>query len=309
MILINGCSFTAGVGLQEPKKHAWPALFRLMVNSETVVDLSEGGKDNLEMYHQFMTWIAWAKRNKAVMPKTIIWQTTMHSRIGVRLFDRESEKYNDLQSQLSDYCERYIKLDCYGTYEKLYRRKIQARKQNDLKQLQEIKNMGMGDFLLSTDEYGNPYDIQPIGDRHKSPVGELKTCGLIFSLQTICEVLGIRLIILNYSGNPKAMKGDPLFEAIDRDNYVFHNSRYYGLHDALTQHGFDQFPCGHWNVDAQLYQADIVYDFWKNNNQTKISERLYNRVKEDTIYRYTVNDTTLVTKQLLKTLNLGQKKQ
>jgi hypothetical protein len=304
MILVNGCSYTQGMGLAEPDKHAWPVLLQPILKKR-VHSIAEGGKCNQEMYNQLVTWLIWAKRGKAELPETIIWQTTHHDRMAVRLLDGSgAEKFNDLHSQLSNYNGRYLKLDSNGTRQKLDLRRHEAKKRKDYKVLQEIMDIGIGDFVLNTDEFGYPINIRPLGDTTNRS-GQLKQCINIFSLQALCKSMGVRIIILNYDGNPISMKGDPLFESIDRDDYVIHNSRYHGLYQELIKHNFDRFECGHFNVDAHLYQADIVANFYNDYKQINVSERNYQTTTSESIFRYTIPQIS--NKTVMNKLKMGQK--
>ena len=163
MILVQGCSYSHGDGLDRPLKHRWPTLLSNILQKE-VVNISEGGKCNFQMYYELFTWLMWAKRGKARLPEAIVWQTTAHNRDGIRMWRGSGdEKFNNLNSQISNYTHKYYKPDQHGVGIKLQDRMDKAIADKDSKQIEEIKQLGYGEHLLCTDEYGNPISVQPIG--------------------------------------------------------------------------------------------------------------------------------------------------
>lgn len=242
MILVQGCSFTEGKETGDPARFAWPVLLSKILEKR-VVSLAESGKDNFIMHKELVTYLTWGKLGRIELPEMIVWQTTDHKRNSYYRMEASGvTQPNNLITQTTEYVERHA------------------------------WHFGVGSStteLVHRDENREIVSVQELGDSTYLQY-ELDHCVDIITLQTLCRTLGVKLVILNYNGQPKYLKGDPVFENIDRSNYVVYNSRYFGIHNQLIHMGFERFPCGHFDIDAHLYQADVVADFIREGKQLEV---------------------------------------
>ena len=295
MILVQGCSFTYGTGLEEhTKKFRYSSFIERALN-EKVRNISGPSKDNFTMYFELHAYLLHAMQSKVEIPRVIIWQLSDSFRRS--MIDHACSgmwQPNNIDSLISsgeEYGRRHIKMFYWQSFTritKIYENLVNKREFD--KAARYKKKMGMGTTLeLSTGQPNN-------GKRsHRFHIGdetfiyhELLIGMHINTIQEMCKQLGIKLMIINYYGTPKNILEDPIYKNIDRSNYLIENSERWGMYNHLCWKGFDRSVDNfHFNVDAHYYQAEVVLKFLKSGGRLKVEEVVHDEMGHMPVFDYT----------------------
>lgn len=284
MILINGCSFSYGDALIDPVKYRYSTFLGKKLDTE-ILNIAEASKDNFTMYFELHCYLSYVMQQKAKKPNIIIWQLTDTFRKGIVDWHASGTwRPGKLNSLLGNYHARHIKTIYWSHFQNI-KDEFKRLFKIDKKKAIEYKNeKGMGSKLWVEKK---PFNI---GD--ETFIHNELTIGLyIFTIQQLCKSLGIRLIILNYYGTPVNVLKDPIYQNIDRKDYLISNSEKWGLYNHLMWRGFDRPDDYHFNVDGHYYQADILSDFILHNKRITVEEEAHSDITDFPVFDYTHHQT------------------
>jgi hypothetical protein len=293
MILVQGCSFTYGQELPDPEQHRYSTLLREKLGTDNqVLNLAAVGKDNFVAYQEIHTYLLNARlRHDVPMPKIIIWQLTDTFRRGIPAHQATgSWKPNKLESQIStgwQYLERYAKSISWRLFLRTKKHLSDIKKSNKLDNYKlERARIGLGTRVVYTDPTGHVTGESTIGDG-TFILNELTVGLYIHTIQEMCKKMNIRLVIMNYYGTPIEVLKDPIYESVNRDNYLVSNSDTNGMYNHLMWKSFDRPDDFHFNIDAHDYQADLLYDFIVNQKRVEVEVEAHPNVSQYPVFNYT----------------------
>ena len=278
MILFNGCSFTLGVKKGSSKSQTFIsntyANFLGDALDKPTYNTSHSGKDNVTMISDIITILMWEEREKLGEEKIdiIVLQPSDFFRCYIPSPDfNQYHQINNLKRQLLFHNNKYVKLMIHNVF---------------MRHMKECGNakeaFWVGAFLPDRAVY---YTCTA-GDTSETFM-KYQWCQKLMHLQLLCEIKKIKLVIMNYYPIGEDYKKDPLFQAINLDNFIIEDPFKSGMYEHLEQEAFtkteDDF---HWEIDAHKYQADILEDFIKNNTKIKVKSNIESHTTE--IYDYTI---------------------
>ncbi len=262
MILVNGCSFSAGAQLKTDADRYSNQLDNLL-DEETVCNIAANSKDNNFSYFELYSYILHAKtKSELTLPKIIIWQLTDYYRYNLPYYGSSGTwKPNDWYSFLGDHSFRTIKTIFWPRYFNIKRRLRHLRVNNQHEQaIIEEAIVGYGTQIIAQEA------VWPVGDS-TFYLNELRTGVNIKSLEQLCEDNGIRLIIVNYFPFSKKAQEDPIIKSINYDNYLIANPGEGGMYNNLLSMGFDQPDNYHFGEPGHRYQAEVLKGFIESKNK------------------------------------------
>lgn len=284
MILVQGCSFSYGEGLIDPRKYCYSNYLQEMLG-EKVINLAENSKDNYTMYLELHAWLLHClhKPKEVEKPRVIIWQTTDTFRKGIVDWHYSGSWIpNNLGSIVGRYARRHIKTIQWSKFNQInnhYNDLIEEGKLEEAEQYKKENGMGArihaetNSFLIGDETF-----------KHNEILFGLH----VNTIQDFCEKLGIQLVMVNYYGTPDDVLEDPIHLNINRDNYLIENSERYGLYNHLCWRGFDRSVDEfHFNVDAHYYQADILYDYLRHGRRLKVEDEVHEDMGHMPVFDYT----------------------
>ena len=279
-IMLQGCSFSWGEGLDFPEQQRYSAILESMADVK-IRNIAESSKCNSVSYfelHAILSYIALGKLQK---PKILIWQLADNFREGI-VDNGASGSWipGSLGSMVGNYRKRYITCIEWNRYDYITNivKKLKAKGENKKANWYKQQH-GTGTCLVyddpSLDSDVKNKDVRrwPIGDETFIR-NELLTCMHIQTIQKLCKELEIKLVIINYYGIPIDVQKDPIFKQIDTSDFLIKNYTW-GLYNHMLWKGFSKPDDFHFGVDGHLYQADIVYDFLYNNTSLEVDEEIF----------------------------------
>ncbi len=262
MILVNGCSFSAGAQLENHEDRYSNQLDHLL-DEETVRNIAADSKDNNFSYFELYSYILHAKtKSELTLPKIIIWQLTDYYRYNLPYYGSSGTwKPNDWYSFLGNHSFRTIKTIWWPRYFKIQKHLKNLRVNNHHERaIIEESIRGFGTQILA-EENG-----WPVGDS-TFYLNELRTGVNIKSLELLCKDNGIQLIIVNYFPFSKKAQEDPIIKSINYDNYLIANPGEGGMYNNLLRIGFDQPDNYHFGKAGHRYQAEVLKRFIESKNK------------------------------------------
>jgi len=285
MILFNGCSFTIGeirrIRMQSESPYERRdtmltlnktyAQFLGEAVDKSIANISMSGKDNLTMINDIISVLRWEECEKLVTNEkidTIVLQPTDYFRHSLPSSKfKQYHRINSLESQLLFNSNKYTKLMTNSIF------------------MDHMKEYGNADEAFRIEsKLENNLDPKFVGDTSQTWM-KYEWCQKLMHLQLLCEIKKIKLVIMNYYPIGEDYKKDPLFQAINLDNFIIEDPFKSGMYEHLEQEALtkteDNF---HWEIDAHKYQADILEDFIKNNTKIKVRSNIESRTTK--IYDY-----------------------
>jgi len=262
VILVNGCSFSAGAQLENHEDRYSNQLDHLL-DEETVRNIAADSKDNNFSYFELYSYILHAKtKSELTLPKIIIWQLTDYYRYNLPYYGSSGTwKPNDWYSFLGNHSFRTIKTIWWPRYFKIQKHLKNLRVNNHHERaIIEESIRGFGTQILA-EENG-----WPVGDS-TFYLNELRTGVNIKSLELLCKDNGIQLIIVNYFPFSKKAQEDPIIKSINYDNYLIANPGEGGMYNNLLRIGFDQPDNYHFGKAGHRYQAEVLKRFIESKNK------------------------------------------
>lgn len=281
MILLNGCSFSYGDSLKEPKKYRYSTFLEKRLDTQ-IRNIAEASKDNFTMYFELHTYLNYVIAGKQEKPEIIIWQLTDTFRKSLPDWKASGSWIpGNINSLIGRYHKRNIKTIMWSKFQNIkskYKKILDTKGEQEARKYKE--EVGMGSKVLAENHsflFGDETFIH----------NELWTGLHISTIQDLCDKLDIRLIIVNYYGTPANVLKDPIYSNINRDNYLIENSEKWGLYNHLMFRGFDRPDDFHFNVDGHYYQSDILYDYIVHNKRLKVEEESHPDISEFPVFDYT----------------------
>lgn len=281
MILINGCSFSTHTGLEKGKEDLiWPVLVAKRLGLK-YKNFAYPGKSNNLIIRNLYTYLIWVKAGRFKKPSHVLLQLTDSFRDHVFKHTHSGLfKPNNIDSQITlGHWEKKISWNGY-----LAKRASGGK--------------GMGSTLHITTTRGSartqtseeiPLSLEPyaydIGDETLREQ-QLRLLIEIDSLQRLCKEMKIPLSIINFWGFDHHLNPDPLYNNIDRSDFMINNI-HYGLYDHLVEHSFRETDGYHFNIDGHKYISDVVCNFIKTRKQIKVYEPTYRKVRPLRLMDYT----------------------
>lgn len=293
MILLNGCSFSYGTACTDPESNNYGKLLEGMLDEE-VINISEPSKSNFYMAFEILFFISHKLSLNEELPRIIIWQHSDNFRDHVPDWRSSgSWKPNNLRSIVSnDFGQRFIKLNVWSALKQISDRVNSyidlARKAPDSlsrdridQQFKEFKKRyGMGSYIVQNTLLEEQLQTRYLVGDETFWLNEFRHAVNVLSVQNMCKLHNIRLINYNYYGTKEEVITDPVFNQIDRSNYLIENSELYGMYNHLCCKGFDRPDNFHFNDASHLYQAELLYNFITNNTRLKVEETLHETLDE-----------------------------
>lgn len=239
MILVNGCSFSTDVSLEEHLKNfIWSNLLASQLDME-VINFAQEGKSNRHICRELFTYLIWAKQGKKELPKYVVMQTSDHFRDHMFNFVYSGNlKPNNFDSQLIDPKHNF--------------HKIFSQKASD---------------IALPDSLGTKVIVYGPDGKFEYRIGDLTLREPMLrniieqiSLQNLCAQLGIPLIVFNMFGFTSRVDEDPLYHELDKSNYVISDPTK-GMYEHMVSLSFDRTDRYHFNVDGHEFMSDSIYDF------------------------------------------------
>jgi len=254
-LLINGCSFTWGQGLEDRTKTSWPSLIKNSGKVKGTLDLSSPGKDNFHILNEVYHYLLLSELEDSPVTKVthVIIQTTdfFRSLIYKKNFSG------------------YIKYDRYTT--QLRNRHFFTKLNNwNFDAVHEL-----GAFLSvpvnSPVEQEFVNVIIPVGDLSQS-YNKMLSIILLKSIDSLCKKLNIKLCVIPYYGLNE-WADEKLFQSIDKDIFLVDSmDKVDGLYQELLDLGFKQTDNFHFDEQAHKWHVDAISNFFHNGTKVILSK-------------------------------------
>ena len=270
MILINGCSFTYGSELRDHKKTRYSTILSELLNEE-IENIAEASKSNFYMAFELSAYLLHKYNNNEELPRIVIWQHTdcMRDHLPDWHFTG-TWRPNDLDSLLGIkkylFRDRFIKITSWARYNDILskRSKLSERSKREYS-----RRVGMGSDIRPYNGLDGPNFLC---NDETFQFNEFRHAINVINLQNLCDQLGVRLIHYNYYAVNNSLLSDPIFQQIDRSDYVFSNSENSGAYNHLLHKGFDRPDNFHFDESAHLYQARLLYEYITNGTKVEAEE-------------------------------------
>ena len=283
MILISGCSFSTDTGLDEGQENLiWPVLVANRLGLK-YKNFSEPGKSNSLIIRNLYTYLIWVKAGRFRKPSHILLQLTDSFRDHMVKHTHSGEfKPNNIDSQISlAHWEKKISWNGYLAKKASGENGMGSKLQIIAPSGTKKSTQNSEEIKIALEHY--TYDI---GDESlREP--QLRLLIEIDSLQRLCKEMKIPLSIINFWGFDHHLNPDPLYNNIDRSDFLI-NNMHYGLYDHLVEHSFRETDGFHFNIDGHKYISDLVCNFIKTRKQIKVYEPTYRKVRPLRLMDYTV---------------------